>query len=88
MGPSRRLLSMLEPNDRPAWMFWWPLAFWKVALVFLVSNVAMQLVCVGLREGLGLAFATTGGAAAGAGVLGVVIVVGLANRQRDAGGGA
>jgi hypothetical protein len=67
-------------------MFWWPLAFWKVVVVFLVTNLVLQFVCAGFREELGLTFMTPGLAAGGAGALGVVIVVRLAARQRDAGG--
>jgi hypothetical protein len=70
-------------SDSPA-RFWGKLSIWKVLLVFLITNVVMQLIGVALREGLGLAFITPSGAAAGAGFLGVMIVGLLANKQRNA----
>lgn len=64
--------------------FWAKLSIWKVLLVFLIVNVVMQLIGVALREGLGLAWVTAPGAAAGAGFLGVAIVSALATKQRSA----
>lgn len=63
--------------------FWGSLSFWKVLLIFLITNVVMQLIAVLLREGLGIAWATSIGAGAGGGAAAVVIVNALANKQRS-----
>lgn len=69
-------------SDQP-WRFWGQLSFWKVLLVFLICNVVMQLIGVALREGLGLAWVTGPGAAAGGSVAAVLIVSALATKQRE-----
>lgn len=47
---------MTEPNaeQHPSWRFWGSLPIWKVLLVFLVCNLTVTLIFVGLREGLGM----------------------------------
>ena len=52
-------------------------------VVFLICNVVMQLIGVALREGLGLAFVTPSGAAAGGSVAAVLIVSAIANKKRE-----
>jgi len=63
---------------------WQPLPWWKIVLVFGLTNVAMQLVGVALREGLGLGFVTPAGGAAGGALLGLFGVQALARRSRAA----
>jgi hypothetical protein len=70
-------------TDPPS-TFWAPLSFWKVLLVFLITNLGAQIICVGLREGLGLALFTGPAAAAGGSVAGVLIVGAMAAKQRAA----
>lgn len=69
-------------SDSP-WRFWGQLSLWKVLLVFLICNVVMQLIGAALREGLGLAFVTGSGAAAGGSFAAVLIVTAMAKKQRE-----
>lgn len=73
---------LLGMSDSPA-KFWGKLSLWKVLLVFLICNVVMQLIGVGLREGLGLGLVTPSGAAAGGSVAAVLFVSALAAKQRE-----
>jgi membrane associated rhomboid family serine protease len=63
--------------------FWGQLSIGKVLLVFLICNVVMQLIGVALREGLGLAWVTAPGAAAGGSFAAVVFVSALARKQQQ-----
>jgi membrane associated rhomboid family serine protease len=69
-------------SDSPA-RFWGQLSIWKVLLVFLIANLVMQLIGVALREGLGLAWVTAPGAAAGGSFIAVAIVSALARKQKE-----
>jgi membrane associated rhomboid family serine protease len=73
---------LIAMADSPA-RFWGKLSLWKVLLVFLITNVVMQLIGVALREGLGIGWVTAPGAAAGAGVVAVMIVSALGTKQRE-----
>jgi hypothetical protein len=69
-------------SNSPA-KFWAPMSLWKVLLVFLITNVVMLLIGVALREGLGFAFMTPAGAAAGGGAGAVLIVGALATKHKQ-----
>jgi len=71
------------PAPVPTWKFWYPLSFWKVVLVFLLMNVALQVICAILREALGLRFLSPAAAGGGAGVASVLIVSNLARKQQE-----
>jgi hypothetical protein len=69
----------------PSWKFWHPLPFWHVIVVLLVLNVGLQLLGVGLREGLGVTFFSGPLASGLAGGLGVWIILLLAEKRRASG---
>jgi hypothetical protein len=65
--------------------FWGTLSIWKVLLVFLIANLVLQLIGVALREGLGIGLVTPTGAAGAGGIVSVLIVSAMANKQRSSG---
>jgi hypothetical protein len=67
----------------PTWKFWQPLSFWKVLLVFTLTNLVSMVIVVVLREGLKLPvpIAVAGGVG---GLLAVLIVNNLARKARTA----
>jgi len=70
-----------KDQQPPAWKFWWPLSFWKVLLVFLLTNLAGNLIWVGVSTALNLSYSAGIGGGAG-GVAGVLIVMSWAARRR------
>ncbi len=73
----------MASEQQQAWKFWHPLSFWKVVLIFVLTNLAVTVVWVVLREALKLNL--PGFAAGGAGgLVAVLIVSNLARKAREA----
>jgi hypothetical protein len=66
----------------PPWAFWRPLSFWKVLLIFFVSQLAAHLFVVLLREGLRLQVPIAAAGGVG-GFLGWLIVNSMVRKARS-----
>jgi membrane associated rhomboid family serine protease len=73
---------MSENNQQPpAWKLWWPRPFWKVLLVFLLTNLTGNLMWVGVSMALNLSSSYSIGGGIG-GAAGVAIVMSWAGKRR------